>query len=71
MGKLTFAGFTEEQAATLRRRWSMATGAVFDSSYPPKFQFEEITRGMGLTGTSSALDANPEARTVDVKFVRP
>jgi outer membrane protein assembly factor BamA len=66
MGELTITGMTDQDAKTLREKWRLKTGDVYDDAFAQQFRRENGTPARRLT-LEVALDA--AKRTVDVKLV--
>lgn len=72
-GNVEFVGFSDSDAAALRKRWQLASGAVFDDSYPATFFGENIQPALQRTGGARQVETQlrPDAttRVVDVRYV--
>ena len=70
-GNVEFAGFTEPDAAALKKKWQLASGDVFDDSYPGTFFRENLQAALQRTGrqVETQLRADEATRVVDVRYV--
>lgn len=78
MGTLNVTGLTDAEAARLKKRWTLATGEVYDAGYLDDFLKKEVgefiketvaaTRGQGMRKFDLGADIKPdrEKLTVDV-----
>ena len=74
MGTFDVTGVSEADASALRAKWHLASGQVFNASYPSKYRFEEIKdlmRGGSLATRKANVDSriDPDKRTIDVRLV--
>jgi outer membrane protein assembly factor BamA len=72
MGALTVIGLSSDDAAELKKKWTMAPGDVFDGSYIEGFMKTSVrelvqrTRGSAAKRVGSDLKLDRQNRTVDV-----
>ncbi len=71
MGTFDVRGVSEADAAALRAKWQLASGEVFNASYPVKYRFEEI-KDLLRRGSLATRKANlgsrldPDKQIVDM-----
>jgi outer membrane protein assembly factor BamA len=70
MGTVQFLGFSDQEAAALTKRWTLAEGGVYDDTYPVTFGFKEVSPlRRGSTPASLETFVDSPNRRVNVRFV--
>ena len=71
-GNVEFVGFTDSDAVMLRKRWQLASGDVFDDSYPDTFFVEVLRPALktiaGGRQVASGVRLDETRRIVDVRY---
>jgi hypothetical protein len=72
-GTVEFAGFPDADAAALRKKWTLASGDVFDDSYPTTFFVDvlrpALQRIAGGRQSSTEIQVDEAKRVADVRYV--
>jgi outer membrane protein assembly factor BamA len=72
-GNVEFAGFSDADGVALKKKWQLASGDVFDDSYPTTFFTEVLRPALQRIGggrqVASEVRADEAKRIIDVRFV--
>ena len=73
MGSVQFIGLADAAAETMKKRWMLATGAVYDTNYSDSFYRKEVSprRPAGGKAPEMQMEIDRSAGVVNVRFLFP